>query len=158
MVSIQIDQELYRYLQVNAIAYVETPCDTLKRLLGLTGSDEKGEGLMIAETNPDYLTEKSKKKKTNLPQLIRSGKLKEGEKLIFRDYRGNQYPKYEITLSKGELKWQSGRYSMSGLARLLLKELGHNNDFVRGPVFFITSKGQSIAELWDEYLDETSSH
>lgn len=151
MIQISVDSELFAYLQENAIAYVETPCDTLKRLLGLTGNKVED-----SETNPNNVAGRSKKKKTNLPQLVRSGKLKEGEKLIFRDYRGNQYPAYEITLLKGELKWKSDHYSMSGLAQLLLKELGHTNDYVRGPVFFVNSHGKSIAELWDEYLNETS--
>lgn len=95
-----------------------------------------------------------KKPKTNLPELVRDGMLKENERVYFQNYRGVKFPQYEVTIADGQLKWNNNRYSMSDLASKILKDLDPNqdNEFVRGPILWVNAGGKTIAELWDVYL------
>lgn len=175
MKTIEIDDQTYAYLQKNAIAFIELPGDTFKRLLGLSSNklspmSERVEGssshfpannlIMNGELNPQldqsnisHLKGRVKKPKTNLPELIRAGFLQNGQKLTFQDYRGNQYPEYHVVLSNASLVWENRSYSMSDLAQTLLKKHGYANDFVRGPLFWITEESKSIFDLWKEYSE-----
>lgn len=164
MITIEIDEQTYSFLQANAIPYVETkPGDTLKRLLGITNGFTPNKTVKldftnlassppIGNTNLSKIKGRTKKRKTNLPELLRAGMLQEGQKLIFQDYGGHQYPEYDVVLSGSSLVWGKQSYSMSDLAQTLLKKHGYNNDFVRGPIFWVTKEGKTIAELWDKYL------
>lgn len=157
MYTIEIDESTYRFLQARALAFIEDPGDTIKRLLDVEGSSVN----LPADKNnisnsSNYVEARQKKKKTNLPRLIRAGLLKDGQKLTFQDYKGNRYPEYEVVLSGTGLIWRKKSYSMSALAKRLLKEKGYMNDFVRGPIFWVTDEGRTIAEIWDKYLEEKS--
>lgn len=105
-------------------------------------------------SNPTGVVKGKKKPKTNLPELVRDGLLKENERVYFQNYRGVKFPQYEVTIADGQLKWNNNRYSMSDLASKILKDLDPNqdNDFVRGPVLWVNAAGKTIAELWDVYL------
>lgn len=190
MPIIEIDEQTYRYLQSKAIAFVEQPGDTIKRLLGIGQTDHTAgeEGISylkgpeskktidewneqisnysllaepssnsykVAKMKPYSVRKPKKKRKTSLPELIDAGILHENQKLIFQNYRGVKFPKYQVVVSDGLLKWNDNLYSMSDLARTILKDLneGYTNEAVRGPIFWITTSGETIAELWDDYLD-----
>lgn len=156
MPNIKIDQETYHYLQKKAIAFVETPGDTVKRLLGLVAYkvDEFSETEYVAEPDEVYPPGKDRQKKVSLFELIRAGMLKQGQKLIFQDYSGNQHLDYDVALSNGKLLWRNQTFSMSQLAQKFLKQKGHKATSVRGPIFWATTEGRTIAELWENYLKE----
>jgi len=77
MKTIEIDDEVFAYLQGKAIAYVENPNLTLRRLLGI----EKG-------PNQDLRSRPRvgrKKPKADLKQLVSAGLIREGQRLALRD-------------------------------------------------------------------------
>jgi hypothetical protein len=159
MIQIEIDPSTYSFLQSKAIPFVEMPGDTLKRLLGLNGEETQKsaiENSASSNLQAEALNKFKRKKqqKTNLLELIRVGLLNNNQKLIFQDYRGNQYPQYKVLLSHNSLIWENTHYSMSDLAQNILKQHGYDNDFVRGPLFWVTEEGKKISELWQAYLKE----
>lgn len=164
MKTIEIDDETYNYLSSRAIPYTETtPGDTIKRLLGLTGESlihelnnlqhpESQDHSIKHNQTLQPLYARGKKRKTNLPELIRAGLLKNGQKLIMRDYKGNEYPQYHIIVANGSLIWENKAYSMSDLAKTLLNSHNYYSESVRGPYFFLLeSNGKSILDIWNKY-------
>lgn len=143
MLKIEIDEEVFAYLQNEAIAFVEKPNDTLRRLFGISKSRN--------HTKRPVKSSTKKMRKTNLAELINAGLLIDGQRLFFHDYQGHQYSEYNVTLSKNSLIWNSSAYSMSDLAKILLKKHGYESDSVRGPLFWYTENGVSIKDLWKRY-------
>jgi len=144
MKTIEIDEEVYAYLQSRAVAYVETPNLTLRRLFGLDKGGKKEAG------TPRFTGRK--KPKTDLSKLVRAGLIQEGQLLSLRDYQGRVINGCEAAVSRGALLWNGKRYSMSNLAKILLKQQGYESESVRGPSFWYTEDGTSIKNLWDQYL------
>jgi len=150
MPRIEIDEAAFRHLQSKAIAFVETPNDTLKRLLGITNSNntsstkEAGGGAKLA-----------RKPKASLGRMIRAGLIANGQKLILHDYQGRPVPN-AIAYVGGDGIFASLErtrlYSMSDLAQELLKKQGYESDSVRGPSHWYTEDGRSITQIWEEYL------
>jgi len=93
---------------------------------------------------------------TNLKKLVDSGLLDEGQKLYFR-HNGRRISDYTVTIFDGKLLWRNKLYSMSKLAGLALDGLGLDGESVRGPLFWYTDNGDSIKELWEEYLHKQSA-
>jgi hypothetical protein len=143
MIKIEIDEEVFAYLQNKAIAFVETPNHTLRRLLNISGKKSRTRSLNIHKTK--------KMRKTNLLELIQAGLLMENQRLFFRDYQGNEYKEYDVIVSDNSLIWNDTAYSMSELAKILLKNHGYESDSVRGPLFWYTQNGVSIKDLWEKY-------
>ena len=131
------------YLQNKAIAFVESPNDTLRRLFGISQTS--------TPTKKTVSPSKRKMRKTNLTELNNAGLLKDGQKLFFQDYQGHKYSEYDVTLSRNSLVWNGNSYSMSDLAKILLKKHGYESDSVRGPLFWYTDDGVSIKDLWSQY-------
>lgn len=158
---IEIDQETYDFLQSKAIPYVDkTPADTIKRLIGIPDTpleSRNGDSLIQNNhsSNKTYLPQsgnKTKERKVSLVELVKAGLLQNGQKLFFQDYRGNHYPEYHVVLSNGALVWENQPYSMSNLAKILLKQNNYSSESVRGPLFWSTHEGKTVFNLWDEYL------
>lgn len=155
MKTIEIDDELFGYLQSKAIAFVETPNLTLRRLL--LGDKSKP----VSSQNSALITRKNTKKtskyrkqpKTNLLKLIEAGLLKEGQVLYLYDYQGNKVKGYEAIISGKNLLWNNELFSMSELAKELLKDIGFSSESVRGPAFWRNSDGISVKNLWKQYLN-----
>jgi hypothetical protein len=146
MKKIEIDDEVYAYLQGKAIPFVETPNLTLRRLLGVNG--KKGvaiSGLLLAN-------KKKKQQKTDLPTLVQAGLLADGQTLYLHDYRGTRISGYEATISGKYLLYNNKMYSMSELAKRLLKKEGFNSNSVRGPAHWYNTDGISVKELWTQFL------
>jgi hypothetical protein len=154
---IDIDEEVFGHLQSHAVAYVETPNDTLRRLLGV--------GVSLPEAPAEHTIAPSlvvsarpaarKRAKANLGTLIRAGLLRNGQKLFLHDYSGNKVRGAEATIA-GDAVWPTDRrraYSMSDLAQELLKAEGYHSDSVRGPSHWYTHDGKSVTQLWGEYLE-----
>jgi len=147
MVTIEIDEELYAFLTNQAIAFVDkTPNDVLRRLLKI--NKEPAQTPRRFEPNK----RRRKKPKTNLSDLVSAGLLNNGQELFLHDYQGNKINGHRTVLSNGFLLYNGQTYSMSDLARSLLKENGFQSDSVRGPIFWYTENGKSIKELWDIFL------
>jgi hypothetical protein len=146
MKQIEIDEEVFAFLQSRAMAYVETPNMTLRRLLGIEKESEKTP--VKKPPKPRY----GKKPKTNLQKLIQSGILEEGQTLFLYDYRGQKLSQYQAIVSGNRLLWNGQRYNMSPLAEMLLKEEGYQSNSVRGPAHWYNADGISIKQLWDQYL------
>jgi negative regulator of replication initiation len=97
MQVIEIDDELFGYLQSKAIPFVETPNLTLRRLL--LGDSQKAKETQRPVTKPSQpakLIRKNRKQpKTDLPKLIQSSLLSQGQVLYLYDYQGNKIEGYE---------------------------------------------------------------
>lgn len=92
--------------------------------------------------------------KADLRELVKLGFLKEGQELIFVDYKGQMQPKYKAAISDGRLKVQKVRYSMSALSSILLKKEGYIAESVRGPDHWATADGKRIRQLWEDILKQ----
>jgi hypothetical protein len=151
MRTIEIDDEVYTYLQSKAIAYEDTsPNLTLRRLFNMNNQKSISD---VANTQLQQSESKRRKQpKTNLLTLIKTGLIKEGQKLYLHDYQGKMIPGYEATIS-GKLLVRNGKQSsMSDLAKVCLKENNYISDSVQGPARWFTSDGVSILKLWGNYL------
>lgn len=147
MRQIEIDDEVFAYLQGKALAFVETPNKTLRRLFELDKASPKPAVAKLTATKI-----KKKQPKANLPVLISSGLIQEGQSVFLVDYQDNQLPKYRAVINGSSLKWQGNSYSMSDLARELLKKEGYNSNSVRGPAHWVTEDGVTIKRLWQQHL------
>lgn len=94
--------------------------------------------------------------KADLRELVSLGVLKEGQELIFVDYKGHLQPKHKAAVSRGYLYFKKARYSMSALSSILLKQEGYIADSVRGPDHWATADGKRIRELWEGALKQRS--
>lgn len=90
--------------------------------------------------------------KANLLELVRLGMLREGQELVFMDYRGQRRSEFKATISGPDLEFKGERYSMSALAEQLFKLEGHIGESVRGPAHWVTSDNKSVRELWEAAL------
>ncbi len=146
MKNIEIDDEVFAYLQSKAVPFVENPNLTLRRLFGLNG--KKGVSIPKQPT----ATLRKKQPKANLPTLVQSGLLESGQTLYLHDYQGNIIQGHEASISGKHLLYNNKQQSMSELAKLLLKKEGFSSNSVRGPAHWHNSDGISIKELWSQYL------
>ena len=152
MKSIRIDNEVYTYLQKKAIAFEENPNDALRRIFNLNPVNTP------QKPAPDHINNSrkpNKQPKTNLHDLISSGVLSEGQKLIFQ-HGTKSLPEYTATISGKCLIWKGNRYSMSELAGKALETIGLDGTSVRGPLFWFTEDGKSIKDIWEQYLRNQS--
>lgn len=92
--------------------------------------------------------------KADLRELVQAGLLRNGEELHLIDYQGTRVQQYKATVSSGLLQFKGQHYSMSDLARELLKKVGFRSDAVRGPAHWANAKGVSIRDLWQQLLDK----
>ena len=152
MRTIDVDDEVYAFIQKNAIAYVDTcPNDTLRRQFGL---DKKALQESSRKRKNGSRKKRAKRPKTDLRKLLSSGHLLEGQKLYLYDYQDQRLEGYEAILSGNSLASKGQMYSMSELARIFLQDYGFSTTSVRGPAHWRTETGQSVKELWDKYLEE----
>ena len=143
MRTIEVDDEVYAYLQSEAIAYIETPNLTLRRLFNLNGKGQMRQ-------SKDKM---GKKPKANLQKLIESGLLQEDQTLYLYDYQGRRIEGYEAIVSGNSLLRNGKPYAMSRLAKEDLKEKGFTSESVRGPAHWYNSDGISVKELWSRFLN-----
>ena len=153
MRTIEIDDEVFAYLQSKAIPYIETtPNLTLRRLFNLNGKTSSG-GIPKGQTTQ---SEDKGKRQTGakLLALIKSGLLQKGQTLFLYDYQGRKIEGYEAIIS-GKLLLRNGKpFSMSSLAQISLEKEGFTSKSVRGPAHWCNSDGISVTELWSHLLDK----
>lgn len=92
--------------------------------------------------------------KADLRELVQAGLLRNGEELYLIDYQGARVQQYKATVSGGLLQFKGQSYSMSDLARDLLKKVGFRSDAVRGPAHWANARGVSVRDLWQQLLDK----
>lgn len=153
---IDIDEDVFHHLQSKAIAYVESPNDTLRRLLGMTtrSTPQKANSAIIG------IRTASRRPKASLGRLIKAGLIKNGQKLYLHDYQGRQVPGIEAYVGGDGIFASPERkrlYSMSDLAGEILKKNGYKADAVRGPSHWFTENGKSITQLWEAHLDQNGA-
>ncbi len=151
MRQIEIDDEVFAYLQSQALAFVDTPNLTLRRLFRLDTPVKK---LVLSNTTTGKL--RKKQPKANLPALISSDLLKDGQSVFLVDYQYNKLSQYRAIIDGASLKWQGRSYSMSDLARKLLQKEGYSSSSVRGPAHWCTEDGATIKKLWQQHLKSIS--
>ena len=152
MRKIEIDDEVFAYLQGNAIPYVETPNLTLRRLFKLNGKTSPTAAPSSHQSLPYEI--RGKEQKADLPTLIRAGLLQEGQKFSLFDYQGRKIEGYEAIVSGKALLWNNEQYSMSKLAEICLKKEGFRSESVRGPAHWYNSDDISVKDLWSRYLSK----
>ncbi len=153
MRTIEIDDEVFAYLQSKAIPYIETtPNLTLRRLFNLNGKTSSG-GIPKGQTTQSEDKGKRQLGAKLLP-LIKSGLLQEGQTLFLYDYQGRKFEGYEAIVSGKSLLSKGKPFSMSKLAEIFLKEQGYTSNAVRGPAHWYNSDGISVKELWSHRLDK----
>lgn len=153
MRNIEIDDEVFGYLQSKAIPFVETPNLTLRRLFSLNGKPiriAKPPAQIVQEQRKGRL--RKKQPKTDLTKLVQIGLLQEGQSLFLLDYQGKKIPGYDSTISGNNLLWNNELFSMSELAKECLKKEGFSSESVRGPAHWSNADGISVKELWQQYL------
>lgn len=163
METIEIDTDVFTYLQKHARPFVDTPNSTLRRLLGIdvSTSQVKKKSLPLLDADLEELLAKNltapakrtKAPKANLELLIQKGFIQNGQKLYLIDYQGNRIQTASASITGADLIYNDQRYSMSNLAQELLIQMGFKSESVRGPAHWITDEGNSIKDLWQQYLD-----
>ncbi|MBN9133889.1 MAG: hypothetical protein J0H48_11075 [Nitrosospira multiformis] len=187
MQFIEVDNDVFAYLQKHAQPFIDTPSSTLRRLLGIDSINPQ-----IATTHKEFvedsdsqikqkltefsdangisgkfkesLTESSriawrlKKPKTDLSKLIQANFLRDGQKLYLVDYQGNRVRQFSATLSVNSLIYNNRKYSMSNLAQKLLTEVGFQSSSVCGTARWVTEEGKAIQDLWKRYLEVNQSN
>ena len=152
LLKIKIDQETDSFLESQSKNFDETRNMTIKRLLNIGGSKVSSEVIEKQE-----ITRKKKMPKTSLRTLVANGYLNNGEKLYFRDYQKSNKNNYEAILSNNKIKFNGTDYSMSALAKQLLKTDGHKSGAVAGPRHWCNKDGVSVSTLWKQYLKSKSN-
>ncbi|MDP2432667.1 MAG: hypothetical protein Q8O33_11620 [Pseudomonadota bacterium] len=160
MPTIQIDDDVFAVLQSNAVAFVDSPNSTLRRLLGLDVSrdasslpDSKVGSLADLDKffeEHHFSTRRAKAPKADLKLLVQAGLLHEGELVQLVDYQGQRIASCEAAIAGAQLEFNGQRYSMSPLAQEQLRKLGFKSKSVRGPSHWVTVSGVSISALWEQ--------
>ena len=159
MHSIQIDDEVFAFLQKNAMPFVDSPNTTLRRVLGIetqmasanaAGSDDVLEQLLIESMG----NRRTKAPKADLRVLVRTGMLREGEQLYLLDYQEQRVPQQEATITGAMLAFKGQHYTMSNLAQELLKKVGFTSKAVRGPSHWANEKNLTVTALWQQWIEK----
>lgn len=166
MQTIEIDTDVFAYLQLNARPFVDTPNSTLRRLLGLDSSKAQVPKKAPEASNSDLdallaesltiVASRGKAPKADLQLLAQMGVLRNGQKLYLIDYQGNRVQKISASLLGSDLIYNGQRYSMSNLAQQLLAQAGFKSNSVRGPAHWVTDDGKTIKDIWQQHLNSQS--
>lgn len=162
MKTIDIDDDVYEFLAKNARPFLDTdPNSVLRRLLGFSAGEptrsQPSEPIQAEHPSPDMVdtinaVRRSKAPKANLRELLRLGKLRDGERLYLVDYHGHRVGQFSASISNGWLSYEGEHYTMSDLAQSLLKKVGFKSDSVRGPAHWANAQGVTIKDMWDEVI------
>ena len=148
MQTIQVDNDVYNYLERKVTGFGDTPNQVLRRILKIEKNSEKPSAVSIKKIR----TSGSKAPKTNILDLIEINSLKEGQELHLIDYQEHKVKNIKAIIRGNQLEYNNQFYSMSALAKELLNKEGFDSSEYRGPRFWCTDDGKSIQSLWAEYL------
>ncbi|MDQ1362750.1 MAG: SeqA protein [Pseudomonadota bacterium] len=153
MQKIEVDDNVYQFLESKVQGFGDSPNIVLRRLLGI-GTPKLQASKPVATKSPSAGSKRGKAPKANLQDLVRIGSLSEGQVLYLHDYRGTKISGVQAYIRGNDLECEGKMQSMSALARDHMKNQGYDNDSYRGPEHWFTAQGRSIKDLWDEYLKE----
>ena len=150
--KIEIDDEVFAYLQKNATPLVDSSNDVLRRLLLArpTPVDDAELNELLADSMRGL---RKRASKADLGALIKGGYLQVGESLYLVDYQGKRVDQYEAAVTSQGLRFAAAQHTMSGLAKELLQKHGFRSDAVRGPSHWVTAKNVSVTMLWQQMND-----
>lgn len=163
MPNIEIDNDVFAYLQKHARPFLDTPNSTLRRLLELDKSEPQNPSSPLTTSDlsslDDLLAEsiamhRAKAPKADLRTLVENNFLQDGQRLRLVDYQNQPVENSTATISGGDLSYNGKRFSMSNLAMELLANTGFKSKAVRGPAHWVTDDGVTVKELWARYLAE----
>ena len=121
MKTIQIDHELYAYLETYC-RFGDTEAVAIRRLIGFdTASNQLAEPKSDRAPLRPWLAAGGKRPRADLRALVQEVCLKEGQDLQLRDYQGNFIDGVIAKVAAGKLRYQGQDYSMSALAKEHLK-------------------------------------
>ncbi len=142
MRSIDVDDEVYAYLEQQPKRFSDTENSVLRRLLGLDSGED-----------PITLPPKrTRAPKTKLSELVKAKRLSEGQTLYFYDYQGNKHGGITAKISGDELLFNGKARSMSDATAEVMSRLGYTNTSYRGPDFWAPADGRRIKDIWQDYL------
>jgi hypothetical protein len=163
MPVISIDDEVFAHIDKNARGLGATPNSTLRRLLGMAESKPLAKNIgggaapdlyeLMADAMASAGT-RTKARKAQLQVLIDKGYLKDGQELHLLDYKGRRIQNMTAVIAGSDLIHDGQRYSMSNLAKKLLKLNGFNSESVRGPAHWVDTDGKTVKELWQLCVDQ----
>ncbi len=149
---------LRRVLRLNGDAELAEPLATDSALAPVEPDEMHPSGEEATNPLEELLNEalaarpRSKAPKADLRELVGAGLLRNGEELFLVDYHGARLQQFKATISSGGLLFKGHHYSMSDLARDLLKKVGYQSDSVRGPAHWSNAKGATVKDLWQQLL------
>lgn len=150
MKIIEIDDEVYAYLQRMTIPYYEPTLNhVIRRLLGLHKKVTQKETFKRPTRKSN-----GKARKADLAKLVQSGRLREGQELFF-DAKGKKLSnEYKAEISGNRLLCQNKIYTMSSLVAEIFDQEGCGipSKSYRGPEYWCTADGTSVRTLWEDYL------
>ena len=151
MKTIEIDDEVFAYLQNMIIPYYEPTLNhVIWRLLGLPKKVPQKETFKTPARKPNG----TKARKADLAKLVQSGRLQEGQELILNAKVKKLSNEYKAEISGGRLLYQGKIYAMSKLVSKIFDQEGCGipSKSYRGPEYWHTSDGTSVGKLWEDYL------
>jgi len=163
METIQIDKDVFAFLQSNAKPFIDTPNSTLRRLFKIDEIEVSAHNKNSTSSDFDELDDslaesmafRKKAPKADLKVLVNKGALLNGQNLYLVDYQGNKVDGISASITNNRLFYNNQSYSMSELAEALLKKIGFASNSVRGPAHWVTDDGKSIKDLWLLHLKES---
>jgi hypothetical protein len=156
MENIEIDADVFAFLQRHARPFVDSPNSTLRRILGIDVSGASTPQEELLDRSLDAVG-RSRAPKADLKALVEAGLIRSGQRLYLIDYQGSRVKKPFAIVSEGDLIYSGKRHSMSSLAQELLSQVGFKSGSVRGPAHWVTEDGTSIKDLWQRYLENGTS-
>ena len=155
MRTIEVDNEVFAFLEKHARPFVDTPNSALRRLLGIGQRKISGKSEAFTQIdNRKGAHNRSRALKTDLEILVKEGLIGIGERLYLVDFKGNRVQKVQAIISGSHLIYNNRPYSMTSIAKEELAKLGFKSKDVRGPAHWVTKGGKSIKDLWQQYLDK----
>lgn len=151
MKTIEIDDEVYAYLQRMTIPYYEPTLNhVIRRLLELPKKVPQKETFKT----PTRKLNGTKTRKADLAKLVQSGRLQEGQKLVLINKGKRLSKEYMAEISGNRLLYQNKIYTMSKLVAEIFDQEGCGipSKSYRGPGYWHTSNGTSVRKLWEDYL------
>jgi hypothetical protein len=161
--TIEIDDEVFAYLQKHARAFVDSPNSVCRRIFEIDSDDAapaKGVSAPItggelnalpAHATTQTASRRSKAPKADLRVLVKRGLLRAGQTLFLIDYKGRRVPDIRADVVGGYLSFKGEQLTMSYLAQRELASVGFESGAVRGPAHWATEDGKTITELWQQY-------
>ncbi|MFI6581753.1 hypothetical protein [Embleya sp. NPDC050493] len=102
--TIRVDEEVFAAIQAEAVAFVDTPNSTLRRILGL----DEGREPTASDDAPETTPTQTAPREQRLAPFLNDGRLEAGQRLVW--HRRNLKQTHHATvLANGNLRLDDGR-------------------------------------------------